>query len=59
MEANHMTALTLLLLAILRGTDGATGKFLSQLTLIKRKSNFPHILYKEIQSGAVAKSYSV
>ncbi len=25
-------------------------------TLIKRKSNFPHI-YREIQSGAVAKSY--
>jgi hypothetical protein len=27
-------------------------------TLIKkRKSNFPHTVYKEIQSGAVAKSY--
>ncbi len=25
--------------------------------LIKRKSNFPHIQYKEIQNGAVAKSY--
>jgi hypothetical protein len=25
-------------------------------TLIKKKNNFPHI-YKEIQSGAVAKSY--
>jgi hypothetical protein len=23
----------------------------------KKKSNLPHILYKEIQSGAVAKSY--
>jgi hypothetical protein len=43
MDSNQVTALTLLLLAILRGTDGATGKFLSQLTLIKRKSNFPHI----------------
>jgi hypothetical protein len=29
MEANQVTALALLLLAILRGTDGATGKFLS------------------------------
>jgi hypothetical protein len=25
--------------------------------LIKRKSNSPHTVYKEIQSGAVAKSY--
>jgi hypothetical protein len=27
------------------------------LTLIKKKSNFPHIIFKEIESGAVAKSY--
>jgi hypothetical protein len=27
------------------------------VALIKRKSKFPHIQYKEIQNGAVAKSY--
>jgi hypothetical protein len=26
-------------------------------TLVKKKKNFPHIQYKEIQKGAVAKSY--
>ncbi len=35
--------------------------FLSSLplppTLIKRKSNFPHTVYKEIQNVAVGKSY--
>ena len=28
-------------------------------TLTKRKSNFPHTVYKKIQSGAVAKSYMI
>jgi hypothetical protein len=29
----------------------------SSVSLIKRKSNFPHILYKEIQKGSVAKIF--
>jgi hypothetical protein len=29
----------------------------TETTLIKKKKLFPHILYKEIQKGAVAKSY--
>ncbi len=34
--------------------DGLVGHI---TTLIKRKDNFPHILYKEIQMGSGAKSY--
>jgi hypothetical protein len=29
----------------------------SETPLIKKENNFPHIQYKEIQNGAVAKSY--
>jgi hypothetical protein len=32
-------------------------KFNVKESLIKKEKNFPHILYEEIQNGAVAKSY--
>jgi hypothetical protein len=39
-------------------TIGPGGKVcMLWFTVKKRKSNFPHIQYKEIQSGAVAKLY--
>jgi hypothetical protein len=56
-EINHEGSTTLSQINVEKMSFSALLPLCGECTLIKIKSNFPHILYKEVQNGAVVKSY--